>query len=97
MTDAELLAALATAGSPYLRALGRLGQLQADRDRQYNTKGIGIADYFPLGRASYYTMLHIKCLRARSTIDKDAEFNDSIMDLANYAIFAMMHEEEDRI
>jgi hypothetical protein len=94
MTDAELLAALATAKDPYLRVLGRLGLLQQERGAQYNTGGVQLADYFPLGRVSYYQMVHVKALRMRSTMtNNQATYVDSIMDLINYAIFAAMAEE----
>lgn len=92
MTDAELLAALVTAESPYLRALGRLGQLEAQRGAQYNINGIRRADYFPDGRRSYVQMMHMKVTRARATIGLTEPYVDSIMDLANYTIFAIMAE-----
>lgn len=95
MTDAELLAALVKAEDPYLRVLGLLAALQRERGQRYNVNGIKLEDYFPMGRISYMQMLHVKILRARAGVPfDDGSYLDSIMDLANYAIFAIMKEKQ---
>jgi hypothetical protein len=94
MTDAELLAALVRAEDPFMRVLGLLGQLKMDRHKQYNVGDIRLEDYFPFGRMSYIQMMYMKVLRARATRALDEQYLDSIMDLANYAIFAVMKEKK---
>ena len=95
MTDAELLAALVSAEDPYLRVLGRLGQLQIQRGSMYNINGLSREDYFPFGRTSYIQMMYMKVLRARATRALTEPYLDSLMDLANYTIFAIAAERGD--
>lgn len=93
MNTAELAAALQLSEDPYFRALGDLASLKLQRGEQYNSNGVRLEDYFPLGRASYVQMCHVKTLRMRSTMGaKPIDFMDSAIDLANYAIFTYMSE-----
>jgi len=93
--DLETIKLLAASKDPYLRVLAELASLKHQRGEQYNSNGVRLEDYFPLGRASYVQMCHVKTLRMRSTMGATPiDFMDSAIDLANYAIFTYMGEKD---
>jgi hypothetical protein len=106
MDNAQIVEALLASEDAYFRALGSLASIKLERGKQYNQGTVKLEDYFPLGRASYIQMAWVKTQRAVSQCQKLArepitieqrcnpEFADSVLDLANYAIFALMAEEE---
>lgn len=86
-SDLEVLSYL----SPVLR---RVTEMRVKKGQDYNS-GVALSDYFPLGHASYFQMLHLKTLRIRSLLeltDKGGTPNfegieDTVLDLINYATF----------
>jgi len=62
--------------------------LRIERGKTYNAGSVQLEDYFPLGDASYYQMVHLKLLRAKSIMEGCAgDMSDSILDMLNYAVF----------
>lgn len=62
--------------------------IRAERGRTYNQGSVRLEDYFPLGDASYYQMVHLKLLRARSIMGgAEGSLEDSLVDLLNYGAF----------
>ena len=73
------------------RALADAGMLCIKKAEDYNT-GFERDQYFPLGLASYATILHMKTQRLLSLCQKQGEPNfesvrDTALDLINYASF----------
>ena len=97
--DQEAVKSLSASQDPYLRVLAELAQLHSDKSADYDRGGIKNADYFPLGEVSYFQMIWVKALRIRSLVSrpdpaKYESLRDSFKDLANYAIFALMRNDE---
>lgn len=97
MSDAEIIAALGQSEDPFMRALALLASVHLRKHADYNAHGISLEEYFPFGRVSYVQMCWVKVLRMRSLAESESilnePFKDSIIDLASYAIFALMAEE----
>lgn len=76
----------------YRSIIDELITLYRERGKSYNTSGISVHDYFPLGRMSYFQMLWVKMLRTMAGVKEDREIDDSLLDLINYAIFFLDYE-----
>lgn len=96
--DQETIKLLAASKDPYLRVLAGIALLRAKKSADYNDHGVALEDYFPFGFISYVQMIWVKVLRVRSLVNEDAVNNesvdDSLRDLVNYAIFALMRNHE---
>ena len=91
--EREALSLLANSEDAYMRVLADLAHLRARKSADYDDHGVQLADYFPFGFVSYVQMIWVKTLRLRSLVDKDSVnegVDDSLKDLINYAIFALM-------
>ncbi len=71
-----------------------VSRLRASQGRNYNNSGVAISDYFPMGHASYFQMVHLKTKRLQSLLEMGADvephhegLRDSLLDLLNYAVF----------
>src|SRR3972149_7204508 len=97
MSPQELETFLLDSEDPFVRVLGMLCSLKLERGAGYNSGGIELESYFPFGRISYLQMIHIKATRLRSltgiAADSD-KFLDTLLDISNYAIFAIMREKQ---
>lgn len=100
MTNAELIQALLESEDPFTRVLGILAELKHQRGLVYNRGTVKLEQYFPLGRASYAHMIHVKALRSISLVQSglgiaySEDYMDTMLDCANYAIFGVMAEYE---
>jgi hypothetical protein len=98
MSNAEIIQALLESEDPFIRVLGILAELKHQRGLEYNRGRVKLEDYFPLGRASYSHMVYLKGLRAISLVESglgiaySPAYMDTMLDLANYAIFGAMAE-----
>lgn len=88
---------LAASKDPYLRVLAELATLRDRKSADYNEHGVELEDYFPFGFISYVQMIWVKVLRIRSLVNEDGlneSVQDSLRDLINYAIFALMRKKK---
>ena len=96
--DQETIKLLAASKDPYLRVLAGIALLRDKKSADYNDHGVELKDYFPFGLHSYVQMIWIKTLRLRAVLNavevKNESMDDSLRDLVNYAIFALMRNNE---
>lgn len=72
-----------------------IAELREKKGADYNHTSVNIRDYFPLGHASYFQMMHLKTKRAESLIEgltagDDPNFEglrDTLLDALNYITF----------
>lgn len=95
----DILGAVYAATPSTLAALSpvhlELARLRAAKGADYNSSGIEIRDYFPLGHQSYFQMVFLKAKRLQSLIGliRDGRraihegLRDTLLDLLNYATY----------
>lgn len=73
----------------YHTIIDEMASLFQERNDQDYNQMVAIPDYFLFGEYSHAHMLWLKCLRAINQLVSGADPTDSLLDAANYAIFAV--------
>jgi len=80
--------------TPRMGALFEAFNIRKMKESDYQRSGLSKADYFPFGLTSYMQMIWVKTMRLKSLHDSkqgvlNESIRDSLLDLINYASFAV--------
>jgi len=84
----------------YIKLITPAMETVVKKHQDYGDDKLGLHSYFPYGMPSYVQMMHVKTQRlvALTKLAREPNYesvNDTLMDLINYAVFALDYLDKD--